>query len=262
MELLTYLLTGAAAGLLAGLRGVGGGIIIVPMLVWLFAQHGFASESVMHYAVGTSLAVIIPTSLSSTLMHQRLGGVLWPVARRMMAGVIPGALLGAWLAAQLSSEHLSRFFGVFMLLMALKFIVGIVSGSSRTLPGGVVLSCTGAGIGLVSAVLGIGGGSMAVPFLLWCGQNIRVAVGTSAALGLPIAVAGTAGFIVTGLTSSAQPGLNSGFVYWPAVAGVMLASVVLAPAGARLAHHLPQQTLQHVFALLLVIIGLKMLVGG
>ena len=262
MELLAYLLTGAAAGLLAGLLGVGGGIIIVPMLAWLFAQQGFASESVMHYAVGTSLAVIIPTSLSSMLTHQRLGGVLWPVACRMTAGVIPGALLGSWLAAQMNSAHLSRLFGVFMLLIALKFIVAIKPESNRTLPGGVVLGGSGAAIGLVSSVLGIGGGSMSVPLLLWCGQNIRVAVGTSAALGLPIAVAGTAGFIVNGLTSAGQPGINSGFVYWPAVAGVVLASVALAPFGARLAHHLPQQTLQHVFTLLLVIIGLKMIAGG
>jgi uncharacterized membrane protein YfcA len=262
MELLAYLLTGAAAGLLAGLLGVGGGIIIVPMLAWLFAQHGFASEAVMHYAVGTSLAVIIPTSLSSMLTHQRLGGVLWPVARRMMVGIIPGALLGAWLAAQMNSALLSGFFGAFMLLIALKFVVGIKPGSKRGLPGSIVLGCSGAAVGLVSALLGIGGGSISVPLLLWCGQNIRVAVGTSAALGLPIAVAGTAGFIVNGLTSTGQPGLNSGFVYWPAVAGVVLASVALAPLGARLAHHLPQQTLQRIFALLLAIIGLKMLSGA
>jgi uncharacterized membrane protein YfcA len=262
MELLAYLLTGAAAGLLAGLLGVGGGIIIVPMLAWLFAQHGFASEAVMHYAVGTSLAVIIPTSLSSMLTHQRLGGVLWPVARRMMVGIIPGALLGAWLAAQMNSALLSGFFGAFMLLITLKFVVGIKPGSKRGLPGSIVLGCSGAAVGLVSALLGIGGGSISVPLLLWCGQNIRVAVGTSAALGLPIAVAGTAGFIANGLTSTGQPGLNSGFVYWPAVAGVVLASVALAPLGARLAHHLPQQTLQRIFALLLAIIGLKMLSGA
>ena len=115
MELLAYLLTGAAAGLMAGLLGVGGGIIIVPVLAWLFAQHGFASESLMHYAVGTSLAVIIPTSLSSTLTHQRLGSVQWPVARRMMAGILPGALLGSWLATQMSSAYLVLFFGIFLL---------------------------------------------------------------------------------------------------------------------------------------------------
>ena len=262
MELLAYLLTGAVAGLVAGLLGVGGGIIIVPMLAWLFAQHGFASESLMHYAVGTSLAVIVPTSLSSALTHQRLGGVLWPVARRMMVGVIPGALLGAWLATQMSSTYLSRFFGIFMLLIAVKFIAGIRPGSGYRLPGIIGLGSAGSVIGLLSALLGIGGGSMSVPFLLWCRQNIRVAVGTSAALGLPIAVAGTAGFIVNGLAQAGQPGINSGYVYWPAVAGVVLASVALAPVGARLANHLPQQTLQRVFALLLVIIGLKMLVGG
>ena len=262
MELLAYLLTGAAAGLMAGLLGVGGGIIIVPVLAWLFAQHGFASESLMHYAVGTSLAVIIPTSLSSTLSHQRLGSVQWPVARRMMAGILPGALLGSWLATQMSSAHLGQFFGAFMLLIAVKFIVGIRPASNHALPGSFGLGVAGSVIGLVSALLGIGGGSMSVPFLLWCKQNIRIAVGTSAALGLPIAVAGTAGFVINGLASAGQPGLNSGFVYWPAVAGVVLPSVALAPVGARLAHQLPQQTLQRVFALLLIIIGLKMLVGG
>ena len=149
-----------------------------------------------------------------------------------------------------------------MLVIALKFIAGIRPGAGHSLPGIIGLGSAGSAIGLLSALLGIGGGSMSVPFLLWCRQNIRIAVGTSAALGLPIAVAGTAGFIVNGLAMTGQPGINSGYVYWPAVAGVVLASVALAPLGARLANHLPQQTLQHVFALLLVIIGLKMLVGG
>ena len=135
------------------------------------------------------------------------------------------------------------------------------SGPGRALPGMVGLGLTGSVIGVVSAFLGIGGGSLTVPFLLWCRENIRMAVGTAATLGLPIAVAGTAGFIVSGLDSPEQSGFNSGFVYWPAVAGIVLTSVPLAPIGARLAHHLPRQTLQRVFALLLVIIGLKMILG-
>lgn len=261
MELLAYLLTGAAAGLIAGLLGVGGGIIIVPALAWLFAQHGFASDGLMHYAVGTSLAVIVPTALASTLTHQRLGNVLWPVARPMMLGILPGALLGAWLATLLSSAWLGRCFGIFSLLIAVKFLIGIQPGPGRRLPGAPGLGGAGSVIGTVSALLGIGGGSMSVPFLLWCGETIHRAVGTSAALGLPIAVAGTTGFILNGLGSAGQPGLNSGFIYWPAVAGVVLASVVLAPVGARLANYLPRQTLQRVFALLLIVIAVKMLAG-
>jgi hypothetical protein len=262
MELLTYLLTGAIAGLMAGLLGIGGGLVIVPALVWLFAQYGFVSETLMHYAVGTSLAVIVPTSLSSLLAHQRLGSVNWPVARWMIPGVLLGALFSAWLAKQISSVHLSQFFGVFMLLVAAKFIIGVNPGPGRALPGAPGLGVAGGVIGLVSALLGIGGGSLSVPFLLWCGENIRVAVGTAATLGFPVAVAGTAGFIVNGLGSPDQPGFNSGFVYWPAVAGIVLASVPLAPFGARLAHHLPQKTLQRVFALLLIVIGLKMVLGS
>jgi hypothetical protein len=261
MELLAYLLIGAIAGLMAGLLGVGGGIVVVPALAWLFAQHGFASEALMHYAVGTSLAVIIPTSLSSLLAHQRLGSVNWPVARLMIPGILLGALVGAWLAKQVSSTHLSQFFGVFMLLIAVKFIIGVNARHGRALPGAPGLGIAGCVIGLLSALLGIGGGSLTVPFLLWGRENIRIAIGTAATLGFPLAIAGAAGFIVSGMASPDQPGLNSGFVYWPAVAGIVLASVPLAPSGAWLAHYLPQKTLQRVFSLLLAVIGLKMVLG-
>jgi len=143
-----------------------------------------------------------------------------------------------------------------------KFIAGINPGSGRALPDAPGLGVAGGVIGLLSALLGIGGGSLTVPFLLSCKENIRMAVGTAAMLGFPVAVAGMAGFIVSGLGSPGQPGFNSGFVYWPAVAGIVLASVPLAPFGARLAHHLPQKTLQRVFALLLIVIGLKMVLGS
>jgi uncharacterized membrane protein YfcA len=261
MELLAYLLTGAVAGLMAGLLGVGGGLVIVPILVWLFARHGFAGETLMHYAVGTSLAVILPTSLASLLTHQRLGSINWQVARLMTPGILLGALLGAWLALQMSNAFLSQFFGVFMLLMAVKFIAGVKPDPNRALPGAPGLGAAGGVIGLLSALLGIGGGSLTVPFLLSCKENIRMAVGTAATLGFPVAVAGTAGFIASGLGSPGQPGFNSGFVYWPAVAGIVLTSVQLAPVGARLAHQLPQKILQRVFALLLTVIGLKMVLG-
>jgi len=258
MELLTYLLTGACAGLLAGLLGIGGGLVIVPALAMLFAQHGFAPNSIMHFAVGTSLAVIIPTSISSMLAHNRRDGVHWPVVRLMVPGMLLGALASAWLAKQMSSHSLALVFGVFVLVVAARLLLGTHPAAHRSMPGRMGLGIAGSLIGLVSGLLGIGGGTLTVPYLLWHQGDIRQAVGTSATLGLPIALAGTLGFIISGLDDPSQPGLNSGYVYWPAVAAIMVASVPMAPLGARLAHHLPRVALQRVFAALLLVVGAKM----
>ena len=262
MEIVTYLLTGTVAGLMAGLLGVGGGLIIVPALATLFVHQGFTPDTVMHYAVGTSLATIIPTSISSLLAHQRRGSVDWPVVRNMVPGILLGALASAWLAKQFSSAGLALVFGVFVMLVAVQLLVGAKPSPHRQLPGVAGLGVTGSVIGLVSGLLGIGGGSLTVPFLLWNRVDIRLAVGTAATIGLPIAIAGTLGFIFSGLDVLVQPGYNSGFVYWPAAAVVALASVPVAPLGAWLAHYLPRATLQRVFALLLVIIGVKMMLGA
>jgi uncharacterized membrane protein YfcA len=262
MELLTYLISGALAGLMAGLLGIGGGLVIVPALAMLFVQQGFAADTVMHYAVGTSLATIIPTSISSLLAHQRRGSVHWPVVRSMLPGILLGALASAWLARQISSAGLGLLFGVFVLLVAAQLLLGAKPAPHRQLPGVVGLGVAGSVIGLLSGLLGIGGGTMTVPFLLWNRVDIRLAVGTAATIGLPIAIAGTLGFVLVGWHVAAQPGYNSGFIFWPAVAGVVLASVPAAPLGARLAHYLPRATLQRLFALLLVIIGVKMILGA
>ena len=258
MELALYLITGACAGVLAGLLGVGGGLVIVPVLAVLFARHGFAADTTMHYAVGSSLATIVPTSISSLLAHHRRGGVHWPVVRQLVPGILAGALASAWLAQQLSSTRLALVFGVFAIVVAVSLFIGAQPAAHRPLPGRLGLGMAGSVIGLLSGLLGIGGGSLTVPWLLWHREDMRLAVGTSAALGLPIALAGTLGFVLSGLHAPAQPGLNSGYVYWPAVAAIVLASVPMAPLGARLAHHLPRATLQRVFAVLLVIIGAKM----
>ena len=262
MEILAYLLSGALAGLMAGLLGIGGGLVIVPALAMLFALHGFIADSVMHYAVGTSLATIIPTSISSLLSHQRRSSVQWAVVRSMVPGILLGALASAWLAKQMSSAEMALVFAVFVLLVAAKLLLGAKPSPHRQLPGAIGLGVAGSLIGLVSALLGIGGGTLTVPFLLWNQVDIRLAVGTAATIGLPIAIAGTLGFVVSGLDAPAQPGYNSGFIYWPAVAGVVLASVPMAPVGARLAHYLPRATLQRVFALLLVVVAVKMIVAA
>lgn len=261
MEIVAYLLSGALAGLMAGLLGVGGGLVIVPALAMLFARHGFIADSVMHYAVGTSLATIIPTSISSLLAHQRRASVYWAVVRSMVPGILLGALASAWLAKQMSSAEMALVFAVFVLLVAAKLLLGVKPSPHRQLPGAIGLGVAGSLIGLVSALLGIGGGTLTVPFLLWNQVDIRLAVGTAATIGLPIAIAGTIGFVISGLDAPVQPGFNSGFIYWPAVAGVVLASVPMAPVGARLAHYLPGATLQRLFALLLVVVAVKMIVA-
>ena len=264
MELIPYLLTGVIAGLLAGLLGIGGGLVIVPALAALFARQGFAFETLMHFAIGTSLATIIFTSVSSLLAHHRRGSVHWRAVRSMAPGIVVGALGGAWLARQASSPELGVFFGVFEVLVAIQLVVGRQPAPHRVLPGTVGLGLAGGIIGAVSALLGIGGGTLTVPFLLWNRVDIRAAIGTAATCGLPIAIAGAAGFALSGLGglgTGEAPGLNTGFIYWPAVAGVVSSSVLMAPVGARLAHRLPRRVLQRTFALLLAVIGIKMILG-
>jgi uncharacterized membrane protein YfcA len=262
MELLTYLLTGALAGLTAGLLGIGGGLVIVPALALLFAGQGFAQGTLMHFAVGTSLATIVLTSVSSLLAHHRRGSVLWPAVRGMAPGIVTGALAGAWLARQVSSPGLALVFGVFEILVAVQLLVDRQPVAHRALPGRAGLGMAGVVIGAVSALLGVGGGTLTVPFLLWNRVDIRKAVGTAATCGLPIALAGAAGFMLAGQGSEPTPGWSTGFVYWPAVAGIVLASVPLAPLGARLAHWLPHRLLQLIFAVFLAVVGARMVVAA
>jgi uncharacterized membrane protein YfcA len=261
MELLTYLLTGATAGLMAGLLGIGGGLIIVPALALFFASQGFAGDTLMHFAVGTSLATIIPNSISSLLAHHRRNSVDWQAVRGLVPGIIVGALAGAWLALQVSSPGLATLFGSFEILVAVHFLIGKQAGAHRVLPGVAGLGVAGAVIGGVSAMLGIGGGTLSVSFLLWNRVDIRTAVGTAATCGLPIAIAGAVGFAISGWNIADQAGLNTGFIYWPAVFLIALTSVPMAPLGARLAHFLPHKILQRVFALFLALVGLKMILG-
>lgn len=258
---LAYAGVGAFAGLLAGLFGVGGGLVIVPVLALLFARSGFAPELIMHLAIGTSLATIVLTSLSSVYAHHRRGAVQWPLVGQLAPGILLGAWLGAALADQLASEWLQVIFGVFELLVALQMGLNLRVSPHRGLPGRVGMGMAGGIIGTLSALVGIGGGTMTVPFLHWCNVAMRHAVATSAACGLPIALAGTAGYIVSGWETPGLPPLSSGYLYWPAFAGIVLASVLFAPLGARLAHSLPSGHLKRVFALFLALLGGRMLLG-
>ncbi len=251
---------GAFAGLLAGLFGVGGGLVIVPVLAWWFTQAGMDSSVIMHLAVGTSLATIVFTSISSIYAHHRHGAVLWPAVKQLAPGIVLGAWLGAVIADYLPTLHMRIIFGVFELLVALQMGFALSVSAHRGLPGKVKMLLAGSVIGTVSAIIGIGGGTLTVPFLQWCNVSMRHAVATSAACGLPIAIAGAMGFVVTGLNeATALPPMSTGYLYWPALGGIVAASMLFAPLGARLAHTLPAAQLKRWFALFLAFLGIRML---
>ena len=257
---LLYLGLGAFAGVLAGLLGVGGGLVIVPILTFIFTAQQLPAEHILHLALGTSLASIMFTSISSLRAHHLRGAVDWFVVRRITPGIMAGTFFGSWVAAQLSTGILKGFFVVFLYFVAVQMLLDIRPHSHRQLPGPTAMFGIGGLIGGVSSLVGIGGGSMSVPFLIWCNIALRNAIGTSAAIGFPIALAGAAGYVINGLAVT-LPTHTLGFVYLPALIGVSLASVLTAPFGARLAHSLPISGLKKIFALLLVVMGTKMLIG-
>lgn len=259
--LFVYLGLGAGAGVIAGLLGVGGGLIIVPVLALVFRYAHMPAAVIMHLAIGTSLATIVLTSLASVITHHRHGAVDWPVVGWISPGIVVGALLGAWLAAGLHSDGLKLIFAIFEIVIALQMAVGARPPSSYHLPSAAGLSAAGGVIGLISALLGIGGGSMTVPFLVWCNVSIRRAVATSAAVGLPIAVSGTLGYIVNGWNDAQLPAHSLGYMYWPALLCIAAASLIAAPLGATLAHRLPTAGLKRLFAVLLLSLGGWMLLG-
>jgi uncharacterized membrane protein YfcA len=260
-DVLLLLVTGSVAGALAGLLGIGGGVIIVPVLVFVFRYHGVDTAVLMHVAIGTSLATIAVTSLSSIRAHQAHGAIRWEVFRYIAPGVVVGGLCGAAVADALPSETLRLLFAPFMVVIAIQLAMGRASKPHRQLPGPVGLVNAGGVIGTVSALFGIGGGSMSVPFLTWCNVPVRNAVATAAAIGLPIAVAGGLGFVYAGWNVPGRPEWSIGFINLPATLGIVAASTFSAPFGAKLAHRIPEQLLRRSFAALLIVLAIKMAMG-
>ncbi len=258
---LLFPLIGVLAGLGAGLFGIGGGFLIVAALSFVFSSSAVSPDIIMHLAIGSSLASIVFTSVSSLWAHHRRGAVLWSVVRRLVPGIIIGTFAGAYLAGVLSTVALQAFFGLFAIIAAIQIGFELRPSAHRELPGPAGMTVAGAGIGLVSALAGIGGGAASNPFMLWCNVPIRNSVATAAACGLPIALAGTLGFVMSGWNMAGLPVMATGFVYWPAVAGVAATSVLCAPLGARLAHTLPVHVLRRAFAMVLALIGLRMLMA-
>jgi uncharacterized membrane protein YfcA len=257
LEIFSLLLLGIVAGTLAGLLGVGGGIIIVPTLVWIFhSMPEIPNTSIMQIAIGTSLATISITSISSIIAHHRYGAVQWRIVWQLTPGIIIGALFGAIIADALTSDTLQKMFAIFIILVSVQFFLTAPPSHSQ-LPRHLHL--VGIFIGQISALVGIGGGSLTVPFLVWCNISIRNAIATSAACGFPIAVFGTIGFIATGWNTKGLPAWSSGYIYWPAFVAITPMTLLFAQFGAKLAHNIPINTLKKIFAIFIAVIGIKML---
>ncbi len=256
---LGYLLLGAIAGFLAGIFGVGGGLILVPVLLFLFDLQHFPAEHVMLLALGTSMAAILFTSLSSLLAHHRHGAVNWRVVRNITPGILIGTAIGASLAASIPTRGLAIFFALFVYFVAAQILIDMRPHASRELPGAVGMTLAGMLTGCLSSMVSIGGGSIVVPFLVWCNISLRNAIGTSAAIGFPVAVGGTIGYVVTGMNISWLPPHSLGYVYLPALVWIAIASMITAPLGARATHRMKTGMLRKLFALLLLVLATKLL---
>ena len=261
---LIYLLIGAITGVTAGLLGVGGGLIVVPALVMVFSAFDIGSNHIMHFSLGTSLATIIVTSISSIVAHQKHRAIEWKDVRVLAPGLVVGSFVGALLADQLPTKALQLGFAAFVILISVDMLLDVRSKvlssfrkNSRE-KNTLVSPLAGGSIGVISALTGIGGGSMTVPYLSWKDRSIRRAIATSAACGFPIAVAATIGFIWTGYGST---GSVLGYVYLPAFIGIIITSVLMVPVGANLTHTLPVSVIKRIFAVFLLLVGVKMFWG-
>jgi uncharacterized membrane protein YfcA len=255
----SYLAIGSVSGFFAGLLGIGGGIILVPALLVAFGAADFPPSAIFQAALGTSMATILFTALSSLRSHHGHGAVMLPVVLNFTPGVLAGTALGTVIARHVPTAGLTAFFSLFLIAVAVQLGLGIRPKAGRMLPGRAGQGLAGLVIGVVSALAAVGGGAMTVPFLSWCNCPIRKAIGTAAAVGFPIALGGTLGYIVNGWDVAALPAGRLGFVYLPALLWTVLAGVVTAPFGARAAHVLPALVLRRVFAVLLLLVAAKML---
>lgn len=257
--ILSFLLLGCAVGFMAGLLGIGGGGIMVPILTSIFLAQGIPVENVVHLALGTTMASIILTSISSIRAHNANGGVLWNVVKSMAPGIVVGTFLATLFVSHINSLYLALFFSVFMAYVSVKMFLNKQPKVTRGLDSNGKLLLAGGGIGAISAIVSIGGGSLMVPYMIRQNVDVKKAIGTSAAIGLPISVAGTLGYIINGLASEPAASYTIGYVYFPAVLFISVTSFFIAPLGAKLTHKLNITTLKKIFSVLLMVLSIKML---
>jgi uncharacterized membrane protein YfcA len=248
-------LLGIATGFLAGLLGIGGGMLMVPFVTFVLAGKGVAPEYTVKMAVATSLATIAFTSLSSVRAHHQRGAVLWPVVALLAPGILVGSLVGAQVAVALPGKALGVLFAIFVAFSATLMLLERKPRATRTLPGPAGTFAAGNVIGLLSSLVGAGGAFVSVPFMTWCNVKIHNAVGTSAALGFPIAFAGTLGYVWAGRDLPPLPVASLGYVYLPGLLVISIASVLMAPLGARTAHRMDIRPLRRLFAIVLYILA-------
>lgn len=259
--LLAYLAIGLLVGFFAGLLGIGGGAVMVPVLVLVFTAQGLPADHIMHIALGTSMAAIAFTSVSSMRAHHAHGAVDWAIARAIAPGILAGSFCAALVAGWISKRPLALMFTLIVFYAATQILLDLRPKRSRELPGSLGLFAAGAVIGGVSSLLAAGGAFLCIPFLTWCRVPLRRAIGTAAAVGLPIALAGTLGYVLQGLRAEGLPSPSLGYVYLPALVLVVATSMLAAPLGARVAHRLPVKRLRVIFALLLYALAGRMLVS-
>ncbi len=253
------LVMGVYGGFSAGLLGVGGGMVLVPFVTMIFTAEGFPPGQVVHMAIATSLATIMFTSLSSVRAHHLHGAVRWPVVLLLAPGIVLGSWLGPWFAKQLNTSLLALVFGLFVAFSATQMILNRKPPAARELPGAPGMFAVGATIGVVSGIVGAGGGFLSVPFMTWCNVKMHNAVATSAALGFPIALSGTLSNMYFGWNEPGLPAYSFGYIYVPAMLVIAAASVTMAPVGARMAHRMPVQKLKRIFAMILYCLSAYML---
>lgn len=254
MEWLIFAVAGIFAGLVAGLLGLGGGLVVVPVLVVIFNWQGMAAEQIMHVAIATSMMTICVTAMASLTAHHRQHNIHWQVVRRLILGLMAGGFFGAWLATQLSSAFLQHFFAVFALLMAIRVWVSLPHDGLKRLLRPVLANSYGGFTGVVSAFVGIGGGTLIVPYLLLAGLPVKKAIGSAAACGLPIALSAVGGFILWAPDSNM--GGQTGYVYWPAFWAIAVTSSICAPLGVKLAKALPDKLLRQLFSIALLLVAI------
>ena len=256
--LAAYAAAGAVVGFLAGLLGIGGGMTLVPVLAALYVAQSLSAEHTVHMALATAMASIVFTSSASVREHHRHGAVDWTIVRRMVPGMLLGALVSTLATGWIAQRTLALSFAVIVYAGAVQIWIGRKPSAHAAMPGAPAVFGVGTVIGAISGLVSAGGTFLTVPFMLYCGVRMHTAIGTGAAIGIPVALVGTLGYILTGWSTGGLPSWTIGFVYLPALAFLVLGSVVTAPMGARAAHKLPVATLRRVFACLLFVLATKM----
>lgn len=254
-----YILTGVFAGGMAGLLGIGGGVVVVPALALIFRYSGFPPDLVMHMAAGSSLTAMILTAQASVRAHNQHGRILWSIYRKLVGGIIVGVICGAIIADFLHTRVLSVFFGVFLLAISAKMLIIPHKRTKRRLPGPVGRNAVSFAIGAKSGMLGVGGGALMIPFLTSCNIPMRNTTGISALCSFTVAILGSISFMMVGWDQSNLPAWSTGFVYWPAVLLVSIPSMLVAPLGASLSYKVRVTFLRRVFAVFLLVTGIHML---